>query len=200
MSNHKKASFQWIIWPWWVLLSAVGGGVGFTLGFAAAGAASDVFGRPLFEAVMFGIFGTSVGALQWLVLRAHVTQASWWVLASAASWTLLGALANSVEATIGPAIIGAVIGALQWLVLQKHVHLAGFWIVASALGWSVGWFTAIAVDKVVAMIVSSETMGYAVLYAVMAAVAGAFTGLALIWLLRHPILKSELEKAPPKAW
>lgn len=198
MSNQKKSSFRWAIWPWWVLLTAVGGGVGFVLGLAAAEAASRVFGRPIFEAVLYGILGTSVAVLQWLVLRAHVTRASWWVLASAVSWILVGALADLVEikaslAAVWPAIVGAAVGALQWLVLQKHVHLAGFWIMASALGWVVGWHAAAAMDEVVAMIVSSETVGLAVLFAVLAAVVGAFTGLALIWLLRRPILKkSEL--------
>jgi membrane associated rhomboid family serine protease len=48
-------------------------------------------------------------------------------------------------------------------------------------------------DEVVSKMVSSERVGLAVLFAVFAAVVGAFTGLALIWLLRRPILKeSEL--------
>ena len=114
MSNQKKSSFRWAIWPWWVLLTAVGGGVGFVLGLAAAEAASRVFGRPIFEAVLYGILGTSVAVLQWLVLRAHVTRASWWVLASAVSWILVGALADLVEikaslAAVWPAIVGAAV-------------------------------------------------------------------------------------------
>lgn len=202
MSNQKKSSlrqaqdtaFRWAIWPWWVLLSAVGGGVGFALGLAAAEAASRVFGRPIFEAVLYGILGTSIAVLQWLVLRAHVSQASWWVLASAVGWILVGALADLVEikgslVAVWPAIVGAAIGALQWLVLQKRVHLAGFWIMASALGWVVGWHAAAAMDEIVAMIAPSETVGLAVLFAVFAAVSGAFTGLALVGLLQRPILK-----------
>ena len=198
MSNQKKSSPRWTIWPWWVLLTGVGGGVGFLLGLAAAEAASRVLGRPIFEAVLYGILGTSVAVLQWLVLRAHVSQASRWVLASAVSWVLVGALADVVEvkgslATVWPAIIGAAVGALQWLVLQKHVHSAGFWIMASAISWAAGWYAAGAMDEVVSKMVSSERVGLAVLFAVFAAVVGAFTWLALIWLLRRPILKkSEL--------
>lgn len=194
MSSQEKSSFRWAIWPWWVLLTTVGGGVGFALGLAVAEAASRIFGRPIFEAVLYGILGTSVAVLQWLILRAHVTQASRWVLASAVSWISVGALADLVDikaslAAVWPAIIGAALSALQWLVLHKHVHLAGLWIMASALGWVAGWHAAAAMDEVVAVIVSSETVGLAVLFAVFAAVSGAFTGLALIWLLRRPILK-----------
>jgi hypothetical protein len=117
-------------------LNAFGGGAGFALGLAAAEAASRVFGRPILETVLFGILGTSIAVPQWLVLRAHVSQAGWWVLASAVSWILVGALADLVEikgslAAVWPAIVGVAIGALQWLVLQKHVHVAGFWIIAS---------------------------------------------------------------------
>ena len=194
MSKQKASPFRWAIWPWWVLLSAVGGGVGFALGLAAAEAASRILARPVFEAVLYGILGTSIAILQWLVLRAHVPQASWWVLASAVSWILVGALADLVEikaslAAVWPAIVGTAVGAFQWLVLRKHVHLAGLWIMASASGWVVGWHAAAATDEIVAMIVSSDKAGLAVLFAIFAAAVGAFTGLALIWLLRRPILK-----------
>jgi hypothetical protein len=198
MSNQKKPSLRWAIWLWWVLLSAIGGGVGFALGLGAAEAVSQVLGPSIYETVLHGVFGTLVAVLQWFVLRVHVTRASRWVLASAVSWVLVGALAGWLEikpglAVVWPAIVGVAVGAFQWLVLRKHVHLAGFWIVGSAVGWVVGWHTATAMDEVVGMIVYSEKAGLAVLFAIFAAVVGAFTGLALIWLLRHPILKkSEL--------
>jgi len=194
VSKQNKSSLRWAVWPCWVLLSAIGGGVGFALGLAAAEAATRILARPVFEAVLYGILGTSVAILQWLVLRAHVPQASWWVLASAMGWTLVGALADLVQikaglATLWPAIVGAAVGAFQWLVLRKHVHLAGLWIVASASGWVLSWHAATGMDKIVATIVSSEKVGLALLFAIFTAVVGAFTGLALVWLLRRPILK-----------
>ncbi|UCC63177.1 MAG: hypothetical protein JSV36_20970 [Anaerolineae bacterium] len=194
MSKRKEAPFRWAIWPWWVLLSAVGGGVGFALGLTAAEAASWILARPVFEAVVYGILGTSVAILQWLVLRAHVPRASRWVLASAVGWTLVGALADLVQIKAGlialwPAIVGAAVGAFQWLFLRKYVLLAGLWILASASGWVLSWHAASAMDKIVAMIVSSEKAGLALLFAIFTAVVGAFTGLALVWLLRRPILQ-----------
>lgn len=192
--SNQKSSFQWTIWPWWVLLTAIGGGVGFLLGLSAAEAMSRVFGRPIFEAVLYGIFGASIAVLQWFVLRVHVTQASRWVPVSTLSWILVGALADVVEikgglAVVWPALIGATVGTFQWLALQKHIPLAGFWIVASAIGWVAGWYAGSAMDEVVTMFVSSERLGLAILFAVLAAVVGAFTGLALVWLLRRSNLK-----------
>lgn len=192
--SNQKSSFQWTIWPWWVLLTAIGGGIGFLLGLSVAESMSRVFGRPIFEAVLYGILGASIAVLQWLVLRAYVTQASQWVLASTVGWILVGALADVLEikgglVAVWPALIGATVGTFQWLVLQKHVPLAGFWIVASAIGWVAGWYAGSAMDEVVTMFVYSERLGLAILFAVLAAVVGAFTGLVLIWLLRHSNLK-----------
>jgi hypothetical protein len=59
---------------------------------------------------------------------------------------------------------------------------------ASAAGWGAGWLAAGAMGEVVVMFVPSERIGLAVLFAVFEAVVGAFTGLALIWLLRRSIL------------
>ena len=64
MSKRKESSFRWAVWPWWVLSSAVGGGVGFALGLAVAETASWILARPVFEAVVYGILGTSVAILQ----------------------------------------------------------------------------------------------------------------------------------------
>ena len=88
-----------------------------------------------------------------------------------------------------PVIVGTAVGTFQWFVLQKHVHLAGVWIIASAVGCGVGWHAVGAMGEVVAMLVSSEKLELAVLFAIFEVVVGAFTGLALIWLLRHSILK-----------
>ena len=201
MSNQRKPSFQWAIWPWWILLGAVGGGLGFALGLRAADAASQVFGRAAYETVLYGTFGTSVAVLQWFVLRAHVTRASRWVLASAAVWVLVGTLAgwlgtrpglevvwSALVGTAWSALVGTAVGAFQWPALRKRVRLAGTWIVASAAGWVAGWHAATAMDQVVGRVVSSEAVGLAVGFAVFAAVSGALTGLALVWLLRHPVL------------
>ncbi|MFA9402478.1 MAG: hypothetical protein ACERKY_05375 [Anaerolineales bacterium] len=175
-------------------MTAIGGGVGFLLGLSVAESMSRVFGRPIFEAVLYGILGASIAVLQWLVLRAYVTQASQWVLASTVGWILVGALADVLEikgglVAVWPALIGATVGTFQWLVLQKHVPLAGFWIVASAIGWVAGWYVGSAMDEVVTMFVSSERLGLAILFVILASVVGAFTGLALIWLLRRSNLK-----------
>ena len=82
--------------------------------------------------VALGLFGTVLGALQWLVLRRRVPRAGWWVLASAVGWPasmgIGGGLATAVAAAtnvnLSWVLIGAVYGAitgtaLLWLLRQS---------------------------------------------------------------------------------
>jgi hypothetical protein len=76
--------------------------------------------------IVVGALGGAVtGILQWLVLRAQVSRAGWWVLASTVGWGLgmVGTRAFEVLAIFGGLVGGAVLGAvtggaLVWLLRQ----------------------------------------------------------------------------------
>ncbi|MBD8024268.1 hypothetical protein [Microbacterium gallinarum] len=80
----------------WVLLTASGATVAYGAGMLAS-AATDFAGWP--GVLKVGVVGASAGAVlfslgtaQWLELRRHVRGAGWWVVGTAAAWTLaLGA-------------------------------------------------------------------------------------------------------------
>jgi MFS family permease len=194
MSKQVSSPAGWATVLLWVLTSALGGGIGFALGFAVSGTLSDFVGRTGRDIVLFGIFGSLVGIAQWLVLRTRIADAGWWMLASFLAWVVIGALASPLEQTLSlalaPAVAGAVVGVLQSLVLRRHVRWFGFWVVASTIGWALGWPVAGASDGVVALVVTDEIVGYVVLYAIIAAVAGVITGPAFILLLG----RSQLER------
>lgn len=66
------------------------------------------------------IFGTTVGVLQWLVLRQQVPRSGWWVLASTTGW-VVGMPLGDIN---GPPGLGATYGvitgiALVWLLRQS---------------------------------------------------------------------------------
>jgi hypothetical protein len=71
---HKRVSLS----GWWVLASTVGWAVGLAVGRAVALVVDDA---QIF-AIVLAVGGASAGIAQWIVLRRHVTQAGWWVLAS----------------------------------------------------------------------------------------------------------------------
>jgi hypothetical protein len=75
------------------------------------------------------------------------------------------------------------VGVLQALVLRRHTRWPAFWVVASTIGWALGWPAAGALDGFVALVVTDEIMGYAVLYSIIAAVVGIITGAAFVLLM-----------------
>jgi hypothetical protein len=65
------------------------------------------------------LFGTVVGALQWLVLRRQVARAGWWVLASTVGWVVGMPLGGIFGWLALGAAYGAITGtALVWLLRQ----------------------------------------------------------------------------------
>jgi len=73
----------------------------------------------------------------------------------------------------------AVGGAMQWLVLRSQVSRAGWWVLASTVGWLVGFLVGGAVGH-------EDILVVFLFFITLWAVAGAITGIALIWLLRQP--------------
>jgi hypothetical protein len=113
---------------WWVLASTLG----WILGFGIL-ALADKFAENLVTSaiqpevsalVFFLAAGALVGILQWLVLRRHMLQAGWWVLANVVGWGILGLIVGksldrftdlAAMAAVPPAITGIV---LVWLFRQ----------------------------------------------------------------------------------
>jgi hypothetical protein len=121
------------LWMRWSALTALGLGIGSLLG----GAISRWVGLENWLSILIGTFiaGSSLGVLQWLILRAFLPRAYWWILA-----TSMGAIAGGFPGwlifrfvftsfnrntsvlpwlvALGIYLTG--IGALQWVILRKH--------------------------------------------------------------------------------
>jgi hypothetical protein len=121
--ERKQASFNWILWLKWILVSTLGWALGLALGIEF-------------------VVGAVVGLLQWVVLRPLIRGGGWWVPASAAGWAGGAALVTLVlrpqSPVLGPVVIGLGMGVAQWLVLRWQVYRAWWWIVLSTLGWALG--------------------------------------------------------------
>ncbi len=199
---------RWTIALEWMLATVVALGLADLLveilAFAVLGMAMIVF-LPLLGGAMLGF---PVGALQWLVLRRHVSESGGWMLATGAGFTgawLLGITLAFVAAS-GRADFGAfwalgattpVVGLAQAAILRRWTSRAGFWVLASALGWTA--FVAVEVFGARSLSVVSDATGrlvswiagYAVTSSVGAtllggAFAGGITGVSLLWVLRSP--------------
>jgi serine/threonine-protein kinase len=189
LTGATSAAAAWWDGAWWVqwlIVTAVGWALGSGLatwllaaaiGWPIFGAIYDILyaasGTAAYHLLSGLIGGTVVGAAQWLLLRRRLPNALGWIAASAIGWAIGWAVGGIVAvAAFYQIIIGAVGGACagiaQWQVLQRHVPDSFWWIVASATGWAAGWA------------VSDGLFGLG-----HGAVAGALTGVLLLWLLRH---------------
>lgn len=92
---------------WWVLATTLGIAVGTRAGFAVPEtlgfAASELIGFAILGAVL----GATLGLMQWIVLRKHVLQSGWWVLASVLGYGLGFGLSGAVMGVVVGAFIGA---------------------------------------------------------------------------------------------
>jgi hypothetical protein len=186
MSSRINLRDGLIIWLSWILLSALGGGIGFYLGLTISVALPDFTGRVGIEVVLFGIFGATIGLAQWIIMRNLIPNAGLWILGTFLVWLVLGVLSDTIEKTFNhswaPTLAGAIIGKVQALILRPHISWAATWIIASTLGWVIGWHVAAESDEIVGMLVNDEIVTFAILYAIVAGVTGVFTGLMLVLL------------------
>lgn len=195
---RPHAVVGWGFWLVWIVGTVVGSAVGFAMFQAVLGAVGLISDQLMIEAMIGIAIGSPIAIGQWLVLKAQIRRASLWMLASVAGWTLgvpvgLHALFLHVSPTsissIGflglGAVIGSFVGAAQWFILEQKVRSAGWWVPASAVAWGAGLqMGLVALDGISNLAVG--VIGLSMLGVVVGIIAGIITGLALIWLLRHP--------------
>ena len=75
---------------WWILAT----GLGWALLVASFYLAAQILDRNSLtlptNASVFVLVGTSIGLIQWILLRRRLPQAAWWILASALGWGMIG--------------------------------------------------------------------------------------------------------------
>jgi len=148
--DEDRSGVGWGFWWLWVLLTFLGLGFGFLVGF--------VLGHVVLGNVSVGIgIGAVVGLLQWLLLRRHIPHSAWWIPATAIglfvplglygiAWLLwkvpfdlgwpMGGLAWAACFLAG----GALAGRLQLPVLRRRIAEPGSWVLYSAVGWCASVF------------------------------------------------------------
>ncbi len=140
--------------------------------------------------------GAVIGTGQWLVLRGYLGIDLTWVVATASGLALgntLGAILTGAGTEITDLLYigfaaGVCVGAAQWTLLRERLRLAGLWVLVLALAWPLGWTTtwSIGVDV---------SLGYAVFGAIGALVFAAFTGVALLLMVRSLVRTPATESA-----
>jgi len=180
------------LWLGWTLATAGG----MLLGFLPAIPLVDVLDLGLAQIVIPVFAGILIGFSQWIVLRRFLTADTDWILAGGASWAagfalgllLIQSLPSSLFGGIaGYLLFGAVVALVQWPLLRVEIPNLLVWILANALGWGAGFWAS---DAILSLIFSGSLIEPAVSTTVIAVtsglVAGAITGIALVWIVRRP--------------
>jgi hypothetical protein len=139
------------------------------------------------------IIGLSVGALQWLVLRRHVTGLQRWAIFSGLGFAL-GTFAYWPFMGLG-------VGLMQWLLLRRDLNKTGWWPVINAVAWPLGYMFG-SLGMTVGLSISSPLLGNLLSAVLTGAIIGAITGPVLLWLLRENRallagLREEAEQTQP---
>jgi len=179
------------LWLGWTLATAGG----MLLGFLPTILLVDVLNLGLAQIAVPVLAGTAIGFAQWLVLRRYVTASTQWDWTDGISWAagyvlgllLIQLLPSSIFAAfIGYFLFGVIVALVQWPVLRREIPQVFTWLVANALAWAAGYWASQAVLSLFIDPVIAPVVGTTVIAVTSGLVAGAITGLALIWIVRKP--------------
>ena len=179
------------LWLGWTLATAGG----MLLGFLPTILLVNVLNLGLAQIAVPVLAGTVIGFAQWLVLRRYVTASTQWDWTDGISWAagyvlgllLIQLLPSSIFVVfIGYFLFGVIVALVQWPVLRREIPQVFTWIVASAVAWAVGYWVSQAVLSLFTDPIIHPVVGTTVIAVTSGLVAGAITGLALIWIVRKP--------------
>ena len=192
INEAKVARDEFGMWLEWTLATAFGMLLGFLPSIVLVNLMDLAFARiivPLFA-------GFLVGLAQWVVLRKYVNGVADWVLAAGASWAVgyaLGLLimngltGTGLDGFFGYVLFGVIVALVQWPILRREIPNVWMWILANVIGWTTGFYLSqISLDLFFNDPVINPVASTSVLSGVSGLVAGAITGVALIWIVRQP--------------
>lgn len=186
---------EFSLWLSWTFATAGG----MLLGFLPTVLLVNVLNLGLAQIIVPVLAGAIIGFAQWIVLRRYVTSSSRWELGDGTSWAagyVLGLLlVQMLPSTVFFVeilvylLFGVIVALVQWPVLRREIPNVFVWILACSLGWAAGFLASQAVlplffnDPVIQPAISTTVIAVAT-----GLVAGAITGIALIWIARKPEL------------
>ena len=181
------------LWLGWTLATTVG----MLLGFLPSLLLVNVLDLQWARILVPLLAGFLIGLAQWAVLRNYLVQSSDWILAAGTSWAVGYALGlflintlsdTSLGGILGFAIFGAIIAIVQWPLLRREIPNIWSWILANVLGWTAGsYFSLVALNIFFSnQPTINPVVGTSFVAVVTGLIAGAITGLALVWIVRKP--------------
>jgi hypothetical protein len=192
IDEAKVARNEFGLWLGWTLATALG----MLLGFLPSLFLVNVLDLQWARVIVPLLAGFLIGLTQWAVLRNYLVENYDWVLAGGASWAvgyalglfLINSLSSSALGTlIGFILFGIIVGLVQWPLLRLEIPSLWMWILANVVGWTLGFYASqFSLNLFVNDPAINPVASTSVVTATTGLVAGAITGLALVWIARMP--------------
>lgn len=192
LDEAKVERNEFRLWLEWTLATTGGMLIGFLLTIPIVNLLDLGFARIIVPILA----GVLIGFSQWIVLKRYLTTSADWVLAGGTAWAVGYALGLLLIQTLSSTFLGgftayvlfgAIVALVQWPVLRREIPSGLTWVIVNVIGWAAGlwasqltlsiFFNQPVIDPAVSTVVIAGSSGL---------VAGAITGLALIWIARQP--------------
>lgn len=180
------------LWLAWTLATALGMLIGY-LPLAFLVGSLDLGLARVIVPIVSGLF---LGLAQWLVLRPYISKSHDWILNHAVGWvagfTLGLFLVQLLSQTplgmlVGSISFGVIVALFQYPVLRREIPHLATWVLANVIGWTLGAYLGqLAAGLFFQNAVPTTFTSVLVSVGITGLVAGAITGLALVWIVRQP--------------
>jgi hypothetical protein len=179
------------LWVGWTAVT----GLGMALGFLPAEPLAELLGLGMAQVIAPLIAGIWIGFLQWLLLRAYITNIHDWIPNAGAGWMggyALGLLTIKTlaggfwQAVFGYIMFGILVSVVQWPTLRREIPSLPTWIAANVLGWTAAFVIGQLLGGLYLQMNVQPEVTVALISGISGLAAGAITGAALIWIVRQP--------------
>jgi small-conductance mechanosensitive channel len=192
INEAKVKRNEFSLWLSWTLATALGMLAGY-LSVAPFVSSLDLGIARVIVPIVSGIF---LGLAQWLVLRPYISKSYDWILNHAVGWVVGYTLGLFVVQLLSKTPLGMLIGFIsfgvivalfQYPALRREIPHLATWILANVIGWTLGaYLSLLAAGVFFQNQVPTTFTSVLVSVGITGLVAGAITGLALIWIVRQP--------------
>jgi hypothetical protein len=192
INEAKVKRNEFGLWLSWTLATALGMLAGY-LSVAPFVSSLDLGIARVIVPIVSGIF---LGLAQWLVLRPYISKSYDWILNHAVGWVVGYTLGLFVVQLLSKTPLGMLIGFIsfgvivalfQYPALRREIPHLATWILANVIGWTLGaYLSLLAAGVFFQNQVPTTFTSVLVSVGITGLVAGAITGLALIWIVRQP--------------
>jgi hypothetical protein len=192
INEAKVENNEFGMWLEWTLATTFG----MLLGFLPSLILVNILDLALARLIVPLVAGFLVGLAQWMVLRKYLDEVSDWILAGGVSWAaghalglfiMNGLTGTGLDGFIGYILFGVIVALIQWPLLRREIPNVWMWVLANVVGWTAGFYLSQVSlglffnDPAINPIASTS-----VIAGVSGLVAGAITGIALVWIVREP--------------